>query len=117
MQTMHITHRHIYYYLYLLVYFFAIVLWFECVVISTSVDTMFSYNYLRSICLICLKCDHSMIRYKNVWIDFRYFNHGRFQKKIEALKVNILIERLLEVEFERVLFLLNSLYKSLYVIG
>lgn len=80
MQTMHITHRHIYYYLYLLVYFFAIVLWYERVVISTSVDTMFFYNYLRSICLICLKFDHSMIRYKNVWIDFRYFNHGRFQK-------------------------------------
>jgi hypothetical protein len=40
-----------------------------------------------------------------------------FPKKIEALKVVILIERLFEVEFERVLFLLNSLYKSLYVIG
>lgn len=41
MQTIHITHRHIYYYLYLLVDFFAIVLWYERVVISTSVDTMF----------------------------------------------------------------------------
>ena len=79
---------------------------------------VFLYNYLRSICMICLKFDHSMFRYKNVWIDFRYFNHGRFQqKKIEALKVVILIECLFEVGFEWVLFWLDSLCKSLYVIG